>query len=400
MPAPTQGILEEDFVFTIQTVDGNGEPIDADSAPSYDVYEDETGTAIDSGNLALLDPDNTDGFYSETLSLTTANGYERFKNYTIRIEATVSAVVIPIVFSFNAVGSADTFSATTGALTTLSNFQAYTGVTGDDDLITALIARATSAIEGICGRTLVSASFRELYDGSDYNDYSGGYVNYGSSGQELILNQYPVTAIEYIVTGTNQPLQITNTASGAYNAYLSVDDTNMTLVVQGGASASSSTITLASYTVSGLSAVINASHSSAGWSSSVADTTQSLWNATEIIPVQASECLNSFAEVKIPDEPSTSFNLYGVEGTIRFPAGIPSGYQNIIIRYTAGYVTTPAELEQICIDLTAFYYYNKSTNPAVRKEKLGDHTIEYGGSLKEIPDGIKDRLMPWRTLRF
>ncbi len=404
MPAPTQGILEENMIFTIQTVDGNGEPVDADSLPTWSVYEDETGTSISSGSMTLFDAANTDGFYSETLNLTTANGYERFKTYTIRVEATISTVVIPMIFSFMAVGAADTFAATSGALTTLTNAQTYMGVASgtDDDLITALIARATSAIEGFCGRTLVNTSFREFYDGSgtgsgnfDDNDF-----DFRGGGHNLIVRQYPITAIEYIAFGTNQPMNIKNSSADAYNAYVSVDDTNMKLVVQGGANAGTTTLTLASFTVGTLSAQISATGS--GWESSVADSTKSLWDATELLPVQASEALDSFAVVRLPDEPEADFKLYENEGTIRFPGGIPKGYKNIIIRYTAGFETTPAELEQICIDLVAYYYFPRKRDPSVRSEKLADHTITVSsaGSKKAIPDGIKTRLINWTTLRF
>ena len=405
MPAPTQGILEEDMIFTVQTVDGNGEPVDADSLPTWKVYENETGTEIQSGTMTLFDSANTDGFYSETLSLTTANGYERFKTYNIRVITVISTTTIPVVFTFMAIGAADTFAATAGALTTLTNAQTYMGVASgtDDSLITDLIARATSAIEGFCGRTLVNTSFREFYNGSDAtehlqdDDFDLG-MDFRGGGHNLILRQYPVTAIEYIAIGTNQPMQIKNTSSDAYNAYVSVDDTNMKLVVQGGASAGTTTLTLASFTVGTLSAQIEATGS--GWSSSVADTTKSLWNATELLPVQASEALNSFAVVRLPDEPAADFKLYEEEGTIRFPAGIPRGYKNIIIRYTAGFATTPAELEQITIDLVAFYYFSRKRDPSVRSEKLADHTITYSGSAKEIPDGLKARLINWTMLRF
>ncbi len=386
MPAPSQGILEEDMVFTIQTVDGNGEPVDADSLPTWKVYEDETGTEIQSGTMTLFDAANTDGFYSETLSLTTANGYERYKTYTIRILTVVSVTTIPQVFIFMAIGAADTFAATTGALTTLSNAQGYMGVASgmDDDLITALIARATSEIEEFCGRTLVNASFREFYD--------------GDRSQDLPLKQYPVTAIEYLTFGTNQPMQITNGSTDAYNAYVSVNATNMVLVVQGGASAGTTTLTLASYTVGTLSAQINATGS--GWSSSVADSSKSLWNATELLLVEASECLDSFAVVRLPNEPAADYKLYPDQGAIHVPGGLPVGKNNIIIRYTAGFETTPAGLEQVTIDLVAFYYFGRKRDPSVKSERLADHAVSFGGATKEMPDGIKQRLTPWKTLRF
>lgn len=70
-----------------------GAATDADSAPSFRVYEDETGTPLLTGSLALLDSSNTTGFYSEQITLSAANGFEVGKQYSVYIEATVNSVV-------------------------------------------------------------------------------------------------------------------------------------------------------------------------------------------------------------------------------------------------------------------------------------------------------------------
>lgn len=66
---------------------------DADSVPSYRIYEDETGTPITTGTMALLDSASTTGFYSERVQLTSGLGFEIGKSYNIYVEATVSSVV-------------------------------------------------------------------------------------------------------------------------------------------------------------------------------------------------------------------------------------------------------------------------------------------------------------------
>lgn len=65
---------------------------DADSVPSYRVYEDETSTAILTGSMAKLDDTNTTGFYSEAITLSAANGFEKGKCYTVYITAAVNSV--------------------------------------------------------------------------------------------------------------------------------------------------------------------------------------------------------------------------------------------------------------------------------------------------------------------
>lgn len=69
-----------------------GAAVDADAAPDYRVYEDETGTPLLTGSMALLDDANTTGLYSEQIAVTAANGFEAGKSYSIRITGVVGGV--------------------------------------------------------------------------------------------------------------------------------------------------------------------------------------------------------------------------------------------------------------------------------------------------------------------
>lgn len=82
--------IDDTLVFYANTHDpSTGGASDADAPPTYRVYEQETGTAILTGSMALLDTGNTTGFYSESITLSAANGFEVAKNYGIYIEAAV-----------------------------------------------------------------------------------------------------------------------------------------------------------------------------------------------------------------------------------------------------------------------------------------------------------------------
>ena len=79
--------------FCVNTHDpATGAATDADSAPAYRVYEDETSTPILTGSMAKLDDANTTGFYSEQITLSAANGFEVGKSYSIYISAVVGGV--------------------------------------------------------------------------------------------------------------------------------------------------------------------------------------------------------------------------------------------------------------------------------------------------------------------
>lgn len=85
--------IEANHTFRVKTRTLSGSymvPADADSAPSYSVYEGETTPAILTGTMTKFD--SKTGYYSEEIACTAANGFEIGKSYNIRIEATVSSV--------------------------------------------------------------------------------------------------------------------------------------------------------------------------------------------------------------------------------------------------------------------------------------------------------------------
>jgi hypothetical protein len=85
--------IDDTPTFTVTThTASTGAVTDADAVPAYRVYEDETGTAILTGNMAKLDDAGTTGFYSEQITLSAANGFEKGKSYNIIITAAVAAV--------------------------------------------------------------------------------------------------------------------------------------------------------------------------------------------------------------------------------------------------------------------------------------------------------------------
>jgi len=93
--------IGDNLTFSVCTHDPDtGVLTDADGVPAYRVYEDETSTAILTGNMAKLDDANTTGFYSELMNCTAGNGFESGKTYTVYIEATVDSDVGGLALSF------------------------------------------------------------------------------------------------------------------------------------------------------------------------------------------------------------------------------------------------------------------------------------------------------------
>lgn len=401
MGCPSTCILGENLTFTVQTYGGTGAPTNATGNVSYSVYEDETASAILTGTMSQLASQT--GFYSEQIGCTTANGFERYKSYTIRTTATVSAVSVAKAYTFICLGVEDAPTATTGALTSTANFKSYAGIshTDDDTLIGYLVTRATSAIENYCDRKLRSDTYRERYS--------------GTGECELLLNQYPITDISLLSIGTQDVLKINNSNSDAYNAYVtiiandedpSISET-MTLTIQGGTNDGSDDLTLASYTITTLATAIVAL--SKGWSATVNISDWGVWAGTELLPVSGLHCLNSdYVYVQTPYEAEAGFIIEGQtmspykgnNGTVFLSTGFSKGTNNVIVRYTAGYTTTPADLEQVCIDLINIYYRGRRKDLTLKSERLGDHSITFADDARDLPSHIIKRLAPYKRWRI
>lgn len=282
-----------------------------------------------------------------------------------------------------------TIAGDSAALTTKTAYKNYTGITGTDDdaLLDQLVLRATSAMESFCDRKFQHDTYRERYN--------------GTGDTELYLRQYPVTEIKMLSIGATDVIKIKNTSTDAYNAYVRVNSTSMILTIQGGTDDGSNTLTLTDYTITTLEAAIEAL---TGWTSEVVTSGYGVWNAEEVLPCSGLECHDSYAYVQCPDEPERDFKVDSNKGAISLSSGFPTGYQNVIVSYAAGYSTMPNDLIQICLDLVNVYYRSRKTDSTVQAEKLGDHYIKYsedgGGGARDIPTHIAKRLAPYRKWRL
>ena len=125
-----------------------GAATDADAVPAYRVYEDETGTTILNGNMALLDDANTTGFYSEQIALTAANGFEKGKCYTVYLSAAVAAITGTMHHTFQIGAEVDSgfvVHKTTIATVTSQSVFVLTAGSADDDAYNKLPVRITDA---------------------------------------------------------------------------------------------------------------------------------------------------------------------------------------------------------------------------------------------------------------
>ncbi len=138
MGCPSEVIIGQNAVVSICTHNPDTAALaDADVAPSYKVYEEETGTAILTGTMSKPDAGST-GFYTATIACTSGNGFENQKVYSIYITARVAGITGGISFSMKA-WDGDFATNEKTSLNTLVVDAILTGtVDGAADVVTAL----------------------------------------------------------------------------------------------------------------------------------------------------------------------------------------------------------------------------------------------------------------------
>lgn len=142
--------IGDTLYFEAQTQGSSG-PTDADTAPSYRVYEQGVSTPLLTGNFSLVDAVNTDGFYEASIQLTAANGFDVGKSYYIRKYGEVSSAPGAKVDYFRITNAGATAHSGVSGWPTLSDVQVRLDEMGltapSDDTIEAQIAAAIVAWE-------------------------------------------------------------------------------------------------------------------------------------------------------------------------------------------------------------------------------------------------------------
>ena len=152
MSCPGQGVLGHTLTFTVRSFNASGGSFDADSPPTFSIYEDSVDTPVVTGTMSKLDDADTVGLYSKTITLNGENGFTVFKTYTIDITAVVSSVAASKTYSFLCIGQ-ETVSG---------------GTDTDTDTDTGSSVRAVPDYKGTFVQGMVSSFFLRItnFDGN------------------------------------------------------------------------------------------------------------------------------------------------------------------------------------------------------------------------------------------
>lgn len=102
--------------------------------------------------------------------------------------------------------------------------------------------------------------------------------------------------------------------------------------------------------------------------------------------------------VSIPQSTSVAMSGWTYDATrivLRGGYRFTRDLQNVVVSYTAGYVTTPKEVEQSCIELIARRYKERD-RIGVSSKTLAGETVTF--SQKDMSDAIKTTLTQYRKV--
>lgn len=269
-------------------------------------------------------------------------------------------------------------------------------MTGTAYLTDLLADRATDIIERAFARKFVSRTYdRQIYS--------------GLSSNRLILDQYPVTRIGRVSVGRTNAFSVTNTAATNF-ATLEITSTKVRLNADG--TVTDKTIA-SSATINALIAVIN---TVTGWSASLLDTSvgtraafytslDGTTKVSELLPLTAAYCKSpNVAYAEVPDNDITDAVLQGGSdedrnpGILYSPSGWGYGTDSIFCDYVAGYTTTPAALEDLCLALVKAKYDAGKKDASVKSESIGGVYSVTNATLKEVSADIMEEASYFRKL--
>lgn len=274
-------------------------------------------------------------------------------------------------------------------IVTTADVKAYLGiaVATYDTLLDDICARVTDMIETYCQRKFYSRAYTdEMYD--------------GTGTRQLLLRNPPITIVSRCCVGKLEVVSITNTATDATRAIVTVSSTGMTLTVTGGALAGTDSLTWAvSTTLDTVVTAINAAGN--GWSASVSSANYGDYVSTDILMAPGRDALNGTVYLEIPDQPGmVDYDCDWNAGILINRAGNwPCGHQNIIVDCTAGYATLPLDIEQAAIEVVAAVFNRRDKDGALESERLGDYSYKFNMIESDLPPWCKATLRRYRDRR-
>lgn len=216
-----------------------------------------------------------------------------------------------------------------------------------------------------CKRTLINKEYTERYD--------------GTGDVELLLNNYPVVALNRLSIGALEVIGIKNTASVGH-ASVSVSASVVLLFSDG------TTTPLSLTTYDTLTKLTNAINAVPNWNASLMSSAYGFYPSSELLEQFGLQGVRgNVIYLEIPDEGEDDFEVYPDEGKIYLFHGFPEGRRNIYVSYTAGYVVIPNDLKLATLILIKNIYQRRS------EESFGVMGYSIAGLSNSFKEGLPDQ---------
>lgn len=267
----------------------------------------------------------------------------------------------------------------TYALTSLVNLKSYLGisVSTDDTILEKSIDRASDIAERYMGRKILARVYVEWRDTFGVN--------------RLRLYQYPATIIRFVGIGYNSAITVGASGSTDPAVSVTVSDTAVILYQQVAAGTETTTTLLfATYPTTALMAT--AINSTSGFTGSVVLNLPSRYMRR----ISGRTLRNSTVNLEAPDQAIDDYTA-DLERGVVYGRQL-KGNQSVLIDYTAGFATTPDDVEQACLIIAAAIYQNRKRDQNLSSESLGGYSYSLR-SPGQAQEEARSMLDPYKALR-
>lgn len=202
--------LEDIIYVPVQTsAVTTGAAADAESVPTWRMYEDNTATPVTTGSFATLNSQT--GFYIAAITLASASGYEKGKSYSLRVAATVNAVIGADVHSLQIEAEVDVNSASVTVNANVSSVSAgalnaaafgagfitagsFSGNALSGMAVTVGSTAASAIAAAVSNVVTVSATAQAAIADAVWDEAGSGHVVAGSFGGRLNVSVNSMTS--------------------------------------------------------------------------------------------------------------------------------------------------------------------------------------------------------------
>jgi len=222
---------------------------------------------------------------------------------------------------------------------------------GETTTIDNLVVAVSKAIKMFCNREFDSQTFDEVYD--------------GQVCERIQLRQYPIISIDRFAAGRTAVLETRNNSATVQRATIHTTTTTAVLNRVIDAVTTTNTITFADVDSNTLGELVTKIDTVAnGWDARLTDSTLSGRASADLMPQGVYDAKDIWAQLYLHIDEYSSYQTDYPRGWLISPnSSWGGGPQEFRVKYTAGFVTVPADVQTACAKWIANLWWATKTTP-------------------------------------